>query len=160
MQEIKLILICIVALLSSTRGYAQKTGPLPDEYTVDGIALGMNFGEYDYFELGYFKYTILNNQVTLGKAYTLENNYKNKVWTFVPKVGFWFSIAKINLGAHLPFAINTQGDHSLKIRPEIGFGHRRFKINYANNITFYNRDMLHQSKHLLTLHLFLEAADE
>lgn len=155
-----ILLFPLFFILSTCKGQV----PDPEEFSTfqttlekKGVATGLHFGNKAFVEVGYFKYTILQSIWTLGNSYSLELSYSNSAFVFAPKASFWASLMGVNIGISTPYYFSNTGEHSLRIRPEIGLGHRRFKLVYGRNISMYHPEMENIGKHLLSFHFFFES---
>ncbi|MCP4520678.1 MAG: hypothetical protein GY827_03115 [Cytophagales bacterium] len=131
-----------------------RTNPFdPDLYSSDiqGIATAIHGNIYPMVELGYFQYKTHGGILAAqGTNFTMES-YFIKEPIFAPKFTLWYQILFYNFGISVPYYFNLTGEQSLRIRPEIGFGLFRFKLNYSANIAITNRNMPHVGSHYLSL---------
>jgi hypothetical protein len=125
-----------------------------EELTTSGIATGIHLNRYPMLELGYYRHTIFEYPMTLGGSYTVESYFIDKI-VIAPKVNYWFNIAFINAGFSVPWYIDFEGNNSLRVRPELGFGYNNFKINYAMNISLTNKDMEYVGKHFISVNHYI-----
>jgi len=124
------------------------------ELTTIGIATGIHLNKYPMIEVGYFRHIIFEFPMTLGESYTVETYFLEDI-IIAPKINYWFNILFINTGFSIPWYINFNGENSLKIRPEIGFGYKNFKINYSANISLTNKYMENIGKHFISLNYYI-----
>ena len=124
------------------------------ELATFGIATGIHINKFPMIEIGYFKHTIFEFPMTLGGSYTVEFYFLEE-FIFAPKINYWINILFINAGFSVPWYFNFDGQNSLKIRPEIGFGFKNFKINYSINISLTNKDMENIGKHFISLNYYI-----
>ena len=159
-----LIILALIYLISPAMGQTDSIN-VDNEYRemaeleTTGIATGVHIGNFPMVELGYFRHLTFEFPMTFGESYTIESYFIND-FVFAPKVNFWMNFLFINAGLSVPWYFDLHGDHSLKIRPEIGFGYKNFKINYSANISIYNRDMENVGKHFLSLNYYIRLKEK
>ena len=123
------------------------------EVTTVGIATGLHINKYPMIEVGYFKHTTFEFPMTFGGSYTVETYFIEDL-IIAPKLNYWVNVLFINAGISVPWYFNFQGENSVKIRPEIGFGFKNFKINYAINVSLTNKNMAYIGKNFLSLNYY------
>ena len=96
----------------------------------EGIATGLHVNQYPMLEVGYFKHTVFQFPMTFWGSYTVESYFIDD-FVIAPKVNYWVNILGINTGFSIPWYFDIAGKNSLKIRPEVGFGYKSFKVNYS-----------------------------
>ena len=124
------------------------------ELTTFGISTGIHINKYPMFELGYFKHITFEFPMTFGSSYTIESYFINDL-IIAPKINYWMNILFINIGFSVPWYFNLNKKNSLKIRPEIGFGYKDFKINYSANISITNKQMEYIGVHFISLNYYI-----
>jgi len=124
------------------------------EVTTSGLSTGIHINKYPMVELGYFKHTTYEFPMTFGSSYTIESNFIDDL-IIAPKINYWMNILFINAGFSIPWYFNFDGQNSLKIRPEIGFGYKEFKINYSANLSITNKQMEHIGVHFISLNYYI-----
>lgn len=118
---------------------------------VTGAMLGLHGNIYPMIELGYFRYKAPEAFVYAQGMNMSVEAYFIKEPILAPKLSFWYHVFIYNLGVSIPYYFNMNGESSLRIRPEIGFGIFRFKATYSANIAITNKDMDHVGSHFLSL---------
>jgi len=124
------------------------------ESTTSGIATGIHIGKYPMLELGYFRHVTFEFPMTWGNSYTLEACFL-KNFAFAPKASYWINVLYFNVGVNIPWYFDFKGNNSLKFRPEIGYGYKNFKINYAINLSVTNRDMEYIGKNFISINYYI-----
>ena len=124
------------------------------EVTTLGLATGLHINKYPMIEVGYFRHTTFEFPMTFGGSYTIETYFFEDL-IIAPKINYWMNILFINAGFSIPWYFDFNGENSLKIRPEIGFGYKNFKLNYSANISLTNRNMKNIGTHFITLNYYI-----
>ena len=157
----KTIFLLLLFVVNSVQLFAQSDSLNTEieilemaEVTTIGIATGIHISQYPMIEIGYFKHTTFEFPMTFGGSYTIES-YFLKDFILAPKVNYWMNISFINIGTSLLWYVDFNGESSLKIRPEIGFGYKNFKINYSKNISMTNKEMEYIGTHFVSLNYFI-----
>jgi len=161
------ILIIITLSISVTNSLFGQTNIFDDngeikeciEINRSGIATGVHINKYPMVEVGYFNYTTYDFPITYGWSSTVETYFIEDL-IIAPKLNFWRSILFVNIGASIPWYFNFNGQNSLKIRPEIGFGYDHFKINYSRNISITNKEMEKIGTHFISLNYYIGLKDK
>ncbi len=155
----------LLSILSLSQCFGQQT---EDSLTIKemapslktlGIATGIHINRYPMIELGYFQHTTFEFPMTFGGSYTLESYFLNDV-IVAPKVNYWMNFLFLNTGLSIPWYFDFNGQNSLKIRPEIGFGFKNFKINYSTNISITNKNMKNIGNHFLSINYYIKVKEE
>jgi len=153
-------IICLVFLLFFRFLYtnAQSDSLTHDntmwQGTYHGLATGVHVSQYPMLELGYSRHTLYEFPMTFGGSYTVESYFLND-FIFAPKVNYWCNIMGINAGFSVPWYFDLNGENSLRIRPEIGFGYDNFKVCYSANIALTNKNMEDVGTHFLSLNYYI-----
>lgn len=136
--------VCIAQ--SDTIKKAEKVKPKDsiDMTERKGIIFGAHLSRFPTLEIGYSKYFHLpdNSKIPVsgGYAISIENYFLNN-YIMAPKVSYWTSVICINFGASVPWYTDLNGRSSLKLRPELGIGDKKWRINMAYNLPVYNHKL-------------------
>jgi hypothetical protein len=131
-----------------------------DDGSIDrkGIIFGAHLSKYPTLEFGYSKYfySTENTKMPFAGGYAISiENYFDRDYIMTPKISCWANFLFINFGASVPWYTDLKGGNSLKIRPEIGFGDKNWRVNFAYNIPLYNNGLNHITQAMLSFNYII-----
>lgn len=144
---------------------AAQTGQPSKNYQTTKTVIAAHFG-YQYFayhglELG-LAHARYSKQGGLHyvRAYALAGEvvFSDSLTAFGPKAGIWITggAAMLSLGASASYYIN-KNTGSLRARPEIGFGLKRFRLVYGYQFTLTEKDFLPvNAPHIVTFSVLID----
>ncbi len=150
--------ICFAQSDTIAKPNYKKPEPSNDFIERNGIILGAHLSKYPTLEIGYSKYLYSpeNTKMPLAGGYAISfENYFGKDYILAPKMSCWANFVFINFGASIPWYTNLNGKNSLKIRPELGFGDKNWRINFAYNIPIYNNGLNSITDAMLSLNYIM-----
>ncbi|MEW6469000.1 MAG: hypothetical protein AB1458_08760 [Bacteroidota bacterium] len=153
----KSALICFLLLAPAIGLYGQGGQPSKN-YKTSKTTLALHAG-YQYFtyhgaELGLAcaRYSRQGGlHYVRACALAAEMIFSDSLNAIGPKASFWLSGggARLSLGAAAICYINKSSS-SLRLRPEVGFGLKRYRLAYGYNFALWGRDLLPLNPHVIT----------
>lgn len=123
----------------------------------EGLIIGIHGARETMFEIGYFKHTWeYIGYGEGGKGYSISTeHYINDNYIIAPKIARFINAWGINMGVAGVWYFDMEKNNSLRLRPEIGYGSKRFKLTYAFNMAITNKDIPNVSKHMVSAIYFV-----
>jgi hypothetical protein len=125
------------------------------------IALNAGAGFFKYYdvELGfaYAKYTH-SGQMRYGRGYGISGMVVvDTIPCYGPKLQCWMNGGSyhISLGAWTAFLMNSRGN-SLRVCPQVGFGSKRWRVNYGYSFAVTGGDLLPANTHTVSLNILVD----
>jgi hypothetical protein len=154
-------LLTLFTLFSALSASAQ-TGTNPNYMTTKSV-IALNAG-YEYFsyhggELGlaYAKYSH-SGRMSYGKGYGVSGVIiVDTVSAYGGKISGWMNGGSyhISLGGWVGFFMNENGN-TLRICPQVGFGSKRWRVNYGYSYGVLNNDFKPANTHTISLNFLVD----
>lgn len=163
MKSIRITVGLLIALSCSSSLSAQKLDSLnipevmSSDWTEWGMVGGLNAGRYVMGEVGVYKsyvyelagFPIASSTASISCEVWLDENP-----VFGPKVHFGAHVYAVDIGLNAIY-YTSEGDYSLRFRPEFGFGTHRFSLDYGYNIKIVENDLKRINTHIVSFRFFI-----
>lgn len=124
-----------------------------------GLALGLNNGNYLYGEVAYYRsyiweaggFPILSTTMIYGAEFSQINDP-----ILAPKIQGRFHAYFFNASLSALCYTDFKKGYAIKLRPEIGIGLWNFDINYGYNMGIYKDNFDRANKHLISIKYYLK----
>ncbi|NMM47613.1 hypothetical protein [Marinigracilibium pacificum] len=128
------------------------------EWIDHGIISGINYSQYLFGEVGYYKSHIFEagGFPTLSKTmiYGSEFSHIDEL-IIAPNIQGRIHAYFFNTGLAALCYSDLNSEFAIKLRPEIGLGLWNFDINYGYNINIYSENFTRANKHVFALRYYL-----